>query len=193
MSDTNVVLHTARLVLRPWREDDAGSLYEYARDPAVGTAAGWPPHTSVEQSRGIIREVFSARETYAVVPVPGDEAVGCVGLLFNDDMHIACGGEHDAEIGYWIGVPYWGRGFIPEAVERLIERCFVDLGIGTLWCGCYDGNRKSQRVQQKCGFRYHHTDFDKLSLLGDRRTEHFTRLTREEWLADRECRRAEAK
>ena len=58
---------TQRLVLRPWLESDAGALYKYASDPGIGLAAGWPPHTSVENSLEVIRTVFSAPETYAVV------------------------------------------------------------------------------------------------------------------------------
>ena len=58
---------TERLILRPWKEADAKSLYEYARDPRVGPIAGWPVHTSVENSLEIIRTVFSAPEIYAVV------------------------------------------------------------------------------------------------------------------------------
>ena len=59
---------TERLILRPWQESDAESLYKYARDPEIGPIAGWPPHTSVEDSLNVIRTVFSAPETYAVVP-----------------------------------------------------------------------------------------------------------------------------
>ena len=44
-------LETDRLVLRPWREDDAEDLYTYGSDPDIGSPAGWPPHTSVENSR----------------------------------------------------------------------------------------------------------------------------------------------
>ena len=90
--------------------------------------------------------------------------------------------DHEAEIGYWIGVPYWGWGLIPEAVQRLQRRCFEELECTVLWCGYYDGNEKSRRVQEKCGFRYHHTQRGKLSPLGDVRTEHFTRITREEFI-----------
>ena len=53
-------LQTTRLILRPWREEDADDLYIYASDPEVGPPAGWPPHTSVENSREIIRTVLSA-------------------------------------------------------------------------------------------------------------------------------------
>lgn len=61
-----MMLETERLLLRPWRESDAEDLYRYASDPKVGPIAGWPVHTSVENSREIIRDVFSAEETYAV-------------------------------------------------------------------------------------------------------------------------------
>ena len=90
--------------------------------------------------------------------------------------------EQEAEIGYWIGVPYWGQGLIPEAVRELLRRCFEDLRCAAVWCGYFDGNEKSRRVQEKCGFIYHHTGREKFYALGsDIRTEHFTRLTKEEW------------
>lgn len=72
---------TERLILRPWTEDDAESLFEYAKDPVVGPIAGWPVHTSVENSREIIREVLSADETYAVCLKEDNRAIGSVGLI----------------------------------------------------------------------------------------------------------------
>ena len=101
--------------------------------------------------------------------------------MFGDSVHSADMQEGDAEIGYWIGVPYWGKGLIPEAVNRLLRRCFEELGVKRVWCGYYDGNTKSRRVMDKCGFKFHHTEEGKLSPLGDVRTEHFTLLTKEEW------------
>ena len=53
-------LETTRLLLRPWQESDAESCYEYAKDPQVGPSAGWPVHTSVENSRETIKNVLSA-------------------------------------------------------------------------------------------------------------------------------------
>ena len=50
-----MILHTERLILRPWTEDDAESLYEYAKDPEVGPIAGWPPHKSVGESKDVIK------------------------------------------------------------------------------------------------------------------------------------------
>lgn len=178
-----MVLETQRLILRPWTEEDAPELYRYASDPRVGPIAGWPVHTSVEHSREIIREVFSAPETYAVVLKETGLPVGSVGILRGEGANAPLG-EREAEIGYWIGVPYWGRGLIPEAVDKLLERCFHGLNCTAVWCDHADGNEKSRRVMEKCGFRYHHTvEGGWNDLIGASRTVHYTRLTREEWEA----------
>ena len=172
-------IKTNRLLLRPWKECDAESLYEYAKDPRVGPIAGWPIHTSVENSREIIRSVLSAPETYAVC-LDG-KAVGSIGLMIGKASDLALP-ETEGELGYWIGVPYWGQGLIPEAADALIERAFTALHLQTLWCGYFDGNEKSKRAQEKCGFIYHHTNKDVYwALTDDIRTEHITRLCAEEW------------
>lgn len=172
---------TERLILRPWKESDAESLYEYAKDPKVGPIAGWPVHTSVENSLDIIRNVLSAPETYAVCLKEDNRAIGSVGLIPPMQSHTKAS-EDEIEIGYWVGVPFWGKGYIPEAVRRLQKHAFEDLGCSAMWCGYYDGNEKSKRCQEKCGFVYHHTEENKpCALMGDVRTEHFTKLTKEQW------------
>lgn len=62
-----MVLETKRLILRPFDESDAESVYEYAKDDRVGSIAGWPPHPSVENSREVIQTVLSAAETYQMI------------------------------------------------------------------------------------------------------------------------------
>lgn len=175
------MIETERLILRPWRDDDAASLFKYASDPDVGPIAGWPPHTSVENSREIIRTVFAPPETYAVVLKATGEPVGSCGIMFSDGLHSADMGQREGEIGYWIGKPYWGQGLIPEAVSALLSRGFNDLSLDAVWCGYYDGNTKSKRVCEKSGFRYHHTNKDITSPLGDLRTEHFYIMTKEDY------------
>lgn len=98
--------------------------------------------------------------------------------MFSDGLHSASMTETEAEIGYWIGKPYWGQGLIPEAVMALLSRCFNDLHLDAVWCAYYDGNTKSRHVIEKCGFRFHHTNRDVLSPLGDKRTEHFYLMTK---------------
>lgn len=172
------IIETERLVLRPWLETDADALFKYAADPDIGPIAGWPPHTSVEDSLEVIRTVFSAPEIYAVVLKDTGEPVGSCGIMFSDGLHSAAMKQGEAEIGYWIGKPYWGQGLIPEAVKALLSRCFKDLMLDAVWCGYYDGNTKSKRVCEKSGFRFHHTNKDIISPLGDKRTEHFYIMTK---------------
>ena len=114
------VFETERLVMRPWREDDAENLYKYASDPEVGPAAGWPVHTSVEDSLRVLREVLIEENTWAVTIKASDEPVGSIGVFRTE----APNGNGAPEIGYWIGKPFWGCGYIPEAVRALIDRCF---------------------------------------------------------------------
>ena len=89
MDKSTCLLTTLRLQLRPWQESDAKALYKYAQDPAIGPIAGWPPHISVEDSLNVIRTVFAAPETYAVVLKATDEPVGSVGIMFGDSLHSA--------------------------------------------------------------------------------------------------------
>lgn len=76
-----MILYTERLILRPWEESDAESLYEYAKDLEVGPIAGWPPHTSVENSRDIIKTVLGVDETYAICKKEDQKAIGSIGLM----------------------------------------------------------------------------------------------------------------
>lgn len=175
-------LETERLILRPWSEEDAQDLYVYAKDPQVGPIAGWPPHTSVENSLEIIKNVLSAKETYAVVLKEEQKAVGSIGLMTGSASNLDISDE-EGEIGYWIGVPFWGQGLIPEAVGEMLRYGFEDLRLEKIWCGYFDGNIKSKRVQEKCGFVYHHTNENiHWELMDDIRTEHVTCMTKEQWV-----------
>lgn len=174
-------VETERLVLRPWREDDAAALYKYASDPDIGPPAGWDVHTSVENSLHILRTVLMEENTWAVTIKPGDEPVGSAGIFPTDapDAHGA------PEIGYWIGKPFWGCGYIPEAVRALIDRCFKD-GAETVWCSHFAGNDKSRRVIEKSGFKYAFTLPRRVSLHegAPERDTLYYKITREEWQHD---------
>lgn len=175
-------LETERLKLRPWRIEDAPALYKYASDPRVGPIAGWPVHTDIEFSKQVIDDVFSADGTYAIVPKDQEEPIGCIGLLIGEASDFGIE-SNEGEIAYWIGVPYWGQGLVPEAIRELMRYSFNDLGLKSLYCGYFEGNEKSVRAQKKCGFKYHSTNVDKpWQLMGDIRTEIITRINKDEWL-----------
>lgn len=175
------MLETDRLILRPWEENDADELYRYAQDPAVGPIAGWPPHTSVENSREIIRDVLSAPETYAVILKETGRPIGCVGFLLGENGNVSMK-DDEAELGYWLGAPYWGRGLIPEAARELVRHGFEDMGLNRIWCGNFEGNDNSQRVWGKLGFAYDRLETDvMMGLLGEVRNLVVSRLSKERW------------
>ncbi len=168
-------IETKRLILRPWREDDAADLYRYASDPEVGPAAGWAPHKSVEDSLGVLRSILMKPETWAVTLRGSDEPVGSVGI-FPGSCAMA---DRQPEIGYWLARPLWGNGYIPEAVRALIALCF-ERGAAAVWCAHARQNDKSRRVIEKCGFTYRCTE-DWTSQMGDVRESLYYSILREEW------------
>ena len=87
-------LETSRLILRPWCGSDAQALYRWARDPEVGPSAGWAPHTSVENSREIIRTVLSEEGTFAVLLKSGNgtERPGVCQAITRQEWEVRHGG-----------------------------------------------------------------------------------------------------
>ena len=92
-------------------------------------------------------------------------------------------GDKECELGYWVGKPYWGQGLIPEASKEILRHGFEDLGMEKIWCGYYEGNEKSKRVQEKLGFTYHSTRENvHLTLLNEDRNDVVNLMTKEDWL-----------
>lgn len=144
-------METERIILRPWRESDAESLFKYASDPELGPRAGWLPHKSVEESREIIRTIFSAEGMWAVELRETHEAIGCVGYLPSSSSNLAIE-ENQCEVGYWIARPYWGRGICTEALGLVVDYCLKVKGFSVLWGSYFPENPASGRVMEKCGF-----------------------------------------
>lgn len=176
-----MILHTERLTLRPWTEEDAEGLFEYAKDPDVGPIAGWPPHKDVEESRNVIQNVLAVDECFAICEKGSNRAIGSIALKLNGHTDMT-ERDDECELGYWLGKTYWGRGYMPEAAKEILRHGFEDLGMTTIWCGYYDGNSKSRRVQEKVGFVYHHTCNDvPVPLMNEIRVGHTNFMTKERW------------
>ncbi len=158
------MIETKRLILRKWRTDDAGALFKYASDKRVSELALWPCHDSIDMSREVIEKIFApAPHTFAMVLRDTDEPVGCIGLVPRGAEHHSFG-MSEREIGYWIGYPYWGKGLTTEALEGLIDYCRHSLDINTLMITTDSRNVASQRVAEKCGFRFMELyDYDGIS------------------------------
>lgn len=171
-------LETKRLILRPWADGDLEDLYEYARDPRVGPVAGWPAHQNRGESLAIIHTVFAAPDVYAMELKAGGKVVGSVGFT---DRHRAELPGPDDEVGYCLNPAYWGQGLMPEAVREILRHGFTRLGLQTIWCDHYEGNEKSKRVIEKCGFCAQFSRLSEVYLMHETRMTHYYALKREDW------------
>jgi RimJ/RimL family protein N-acetyltransferase len=72
---------------------------------------------------------------------------GCIGLVTQHDIY-----RLSAELGYWIGEPYWGKGIATSAVNQIVEYGFTEIGLIRIYSGIFDFNKASQKVLEKAGF-----------------------------------------
>lgn len=146
-------LRTARLDLRPFSPHDAWSVRELAGAPEVaattlniphpypeGAAEAWIGAHAGNAERG---EVY----TWAVTLALEGTLVGAISL------HVAKA-HGRGELGYWLGSPYWGRGYMTEATRRVVAWGFGDLGLHRVQAKCLPRNVASSRVMEKAGLRF---------------------------------------
>lgn len=165
-----MILTTKRLILRPWEERDAESLYKIAKDPDVLPAAGGMVHANAAFSLKFIKHRLSKEETYAIVLKDTDTPIGNIALKLEKFSK----NSKETELAFWLSKEYWGQGLILEAIKEILRYCFHNLKIETVWCGFYEGNVKCKRVLEKAGFKYGHTiENYPCSLMGELKTVHY--------------------
>jgi RimJ/RimL family protein N-acetyltransferase len=144
--DVVPVLATARLVLRAPRRSDGKAIATLANDRRIAANTARIPHPyGIEDAEQFIAAV-NKREGEACFVVTLDGApIGVCSVDLRED---------GPEIGYWLGVPYWGRGLATEAARALIDHAFGDLEHDTLISGARVNNPASRRVLEKCGFQW---------------------------------------
>lgn len=145
------IMENKVILLRPWRESDAETLFKWASDPEVGPRAGWPPHKSVEESLEIITTIFNNDSTWAIVLKQTDEVIGAIGYGPSCDCQLPAR-EGEPLIGYWIAKPYWNQGMCTEALKLMIEHIKATTCIMSVISGHFIDNPASGRVMEKCGF-----------------------------------------
>jgi RimJ/RimL family protein N-acetyltransferase len=140
------VLATARLVLRAPRRGDVKAIATLVNDRRIAANTARIPHPyAVEDAEQFIAAV-NKRESEACFVITLDGApIGICSVDLRED---------GPEIGYWLGVAYWGRGFATEAVRALIDHAFGDLEHETLISGARVNHPASRRVLEKCGFQW---------------------------------------
>jgi [ribosomal protein S5]-alanine N-acetyltransferase len=146
-------LETERLTLRPFALSDAATVQRLAGDHAIADTTAAIPHPyedgMAEKWISTHPEVFDQVKgvIFAITFKPQGTLVGAIGL---HDMTAG----HQAELGYWIGKPYWSQGFCTEASRALLKYAFETLGFNRIHCHHYSRNPASGRVMQKLGMTH---------------------------------------
>ena len=116
--------------------------------------AGWLPHKNIDESKMILDDFIKGKKIFAL-EYEG-KAIGSLGIEeYNEEKFPELKDKKCREIGYVLAKPYWGRGLMPEAVNRVIDYLFEEAGLDMILCGHFLSNSQSQRVQEKCGFRHY--------------------------------------
>jgi RimJ/RimL family protein N-acetyltransferase len=140
------VLETERLVLRAPRLADAKAIALLANDLRVASNTARIPHPyAAGDAEQFIAAVNRRHQEACWAITHAGALIGMCGLV---------PAEREAEIGYWLGAPFWGRGFATEAARAVIDHAFGGLGYETLQAGARVSNPASRRVLEKCGFQW---------------------------------------
>ena len=143
-------IRTDRLILRAPNAGDLGAITQLCGDYAIARMTSRMPHPYAEADAhrfvGLVARQDLARERTFAIELPGEGLIGCLGF------HKASGAQ--LEFGYWIGQPYWGRGFATEAAAGALHWASEDWGRRAISSGHFAGNAPSANVLIKSGFLY---------------------------------------
>ncbi|MFN8311065.1 MAG: GNAT family protein [Chitinophagales bacterium] len=136
--------------LRPWKETDLESLVKYANNwnVAKNLTDGFPHPYTLEHGKSFIeRSLANMPVTIFAIEVQG-EAVGGIGIHPQGDIM-----KRNAELGYWLGEPFWNKGIISAAIPQMVSFAFAKFDIIRIFARPFGSNIASQRVLEKCGFQ----------------------------------------
>lgn len=140
-------LTTQRLILRPVAREDQAEVLALAGEAAVAETTCSIPHPL--SAADVEAWIASAKEdnplVFAITRAADKMFLGAISLTIGDD-------HRHAELGYWIGTPYWRQGYATEAVRRVLRYGFGELKLAAIDAEVFVGNHASMRVLQKTGF-----------------------------------------
>jgi RimJ/RimL family protein N-acetyltransferase len=144
-------LRTKRLRLRPYLEEDIPTLARLlgAREVAATTLRIAHPYTE-DDARAFLKALASPASKFGMFELSSGDLVGGIGLNV-DEAHSR------AELGYWVGVPYWRRGYATEAAHEILRHGFEDLKLNRIYAGVFGGNPASEQVLRKIGMKHEGT------------------------------------
>lgn len=136
-------------ILRPFTINDLNSLVKYANNPKIANnlTDKFPyPYTKENGKKFIEFATKNTPTNIFAIDING-EACGGIGIHPQEDVH-----RKNAELGYWLGEPFWGNGIITKAIEQIADYGFKNFDITRIFARPYGTNFASQRVLEKAGF-----------------------------------------
>ncbi len=136
--------------LRIWQENDVESLIKHANNPKIAqfmTNAFPYPYTE-ENGKAFIKMASSGNPTNIFAIEVEGNAVGGIGIHPQSD--VMC---KNAELGYWLGEQYWGRGIITNAIQKMVQYAFENFDLIRIYARPYGNNIASQKALLKAGFK----------------------------------------
>ncbi|MCM2477183.1 GNAT family N-acetyltransferase [Rhizobium sp. CG5] len=174
------VLLSQRLVLRAPHAEDIDALAHLANNAAIATMVSRMPHpyTATDAADFVRRTNIGeiGKCVYAITKAENGEFLGCCAL----EPH-----QHDEalELGYWLGEPYWNKGYGTEAAHALIDMAFRTRDIDHIDARCRVTNIASRRVIQKCGFQFQGSGMVGNLAMGGMVPVEWYRLDRKTWMS----------
>ncbi len=168
------VLETERLMLRRPALGDATAIVLLANDRRIGENTRCLPYPYThDHAVEFVRGTVDGRRGPAFLIEHHHTPVGVVGIDWR---------EADApELGYWLGVDHWGRGFATEAARAAIDFTFEEFNIERLNAGARVSNPSSRKILEKCGFQWSGVELHRFEALGSSTPVDRFRLTRSVW------------
>lgn len=147
-------IETKRLLLRPFQENDAEAFFACCQNPNLGNNAGWAPHKTLNESREILHSTFIGQEgIWAVTLKDTQQLIASIGIVPDPKRE----NPQVRMLGYWLDEPYWGKGYMSEAVQAVLNYGFNELQLSLITANCYPHNKRSQQVLKRNGFIYEGT------------------------------------
>ena len=143
-------IETARLCLRPPTVEDADAVFaEYAQDPDITRYLVWRPHREIESVRVFLRQAVAALESgashfWVITTRNTDRPVGMIETGVD---------EHGLSLGYVLAKRCWGKGYMPESLQPIVDWAVQQKEIHRIWAACDVDNRASVRVLEKIGMQ----------------------------------------
>jgi len=137
------------ITIRQWKADDLENLVKYANNINVwNNLRNYFPSPYTEEDGKIWLEKMVEASPIVNLAIDLDGAcIGGIGLILNSDVYV-----YSAEIGYWLGEPFWNQGIATEAVRLMVEYCYYYFDIIRIYAEVFETNKASMRVLEKNGF-----------------------------------------